>query len=221
MKFQLLVIADSLHYDYGLHSRQSYIDQFVRRLERCGQEVVVTYHAPLALGTVAEVLQQVPLGRYDLIILQVANRHLRHPRLPLRPTPTERLSEYVRLGALSITSFVGRVPALQEVQHHLAAIFRVLWRHRRKVILLTPFPHLEPVSGWLRKKGSALLREAGKRNGFRVFDTQWLVEPREEYFIPDDRERLNAVSHELIGRRLFDFYREEPTISTGRLTLDT
>jgi hypothetical protein len=75
------------------------------------------------------------------------------------------------------------------------------------------------VSGWLRRKGSTILKREGQHRGFRVFDVQSLVDSREEFFITGDRERLNAISHELIGRRLYDFYRTEPSITTGHLKL--
>lgn len=221
MKIHLLVIADSLHYDSGLNSRQSYIDQFVQQLERNGQEVVVTYYAPMALCTIAEVLHRVPLRRYDLIIMQVANRHLRDSRLALRPTTGERFQEYATVWKLRIQSWLSGIRPLREVQENLSLILKTLWHHRQRVILLTPFPHREPVSGWLRRKGSEILKSEGQHRGFRVFDVQALVDEREEFFITDDRERLNAISHELIGRRLYDFYRTEPSITTGWLKLDS
>ncbi|GAB3891512.1 hypothetical protein GCM10028803_03400 [Larkinella knui] len=221
MKVHLLVIADSLHYDSGLNSRQSYIDQFVQQLERGGQEVAVTYYAPMALCTIAEVLQRVPLRRYDLIILQVANRHLRDSRLALRPTAGGKLLEHLMAWKLRIQSFLVTIRPLSEVHAHLSTILETLRFHRARVILMTPFPHREPVSGWLRRKGSAILKSACRHRGFRVFDVQSLIDSREEFFITGDRERLNAISHELIGRRLYDFYRTEPSITTGHLKLDT
>ncbi|RRB01189.1 hypothetical protein [Larkinella rosea] len=221
MKIHLLVIADSLHYDSGLNTRQSYIDQFVQQLERGGLEVVVTYHAPMALCTIADVLQRVPLRRYDLIILQIANRHLRDARMVLRPSTGEKLIEYLNAWKLRGQSFLGRVKPLREMYSHLTLILETLRFHRSRVILMTPFPHREPVSGWLRRKGSAILKSEGHHRGFQVFDVQALVDSREEFFITGDRERLNAISHELIGRRLYDFFRTEPSITTGHLKLDT
>lgn len=221
MKMHLLVIADSLHYDAGLDSRQSYIDQFVQQLERGGLEVVVTYHAPMALYTIAEVLERVPLRRYDLIILQIANRHLRDSQLVLRPTAGERIREHVLSWKFRVQSWLDQVRPLREVHHHLTRILETLRFHRHRVILMTPFPHREPVSGWLRRKGSELLKSEGHYRGFRVFDVQALIDSREEFFITGDRERLNAISHELIGRRLYDFYRTEPSITTGSLKQDS
>ncbi|WP_421826409.1 hypothetical protein [Larkinella sp.] len=221
MKIHLLVIADSLHYDSGLNSRQSYIDQFVQQLERGGQEVIVTYHAPMAISTIAEVLQRVPLRRYDLIILQIANRHLRDSRLALRPTAGTRFVEHVMAWKCRIQSMLGAIRPLNEVYAHLSMILETLRFHRSRVILMTPFPHREPVSGWLRRKGSAILKSEGHHRGFRVFDVQALVDSREEFFSTGDRERLNAISHELIGRRLYDFYRTEPSMTTGPLKQDT
>ncbi|MGA0560733.1 hypothetical protein ACO2Q8_28970 [Larkinella sp. VNQ87] len=217
MKLQLLVIADSLHYDAGLNSRQSYIDQFVQQLERAGQEVVVTYHAPMPLHTIAEVLHRVPLRRYDLIILQIANRHLRDARLSLRPTPGEKLLELATMWKMRILSWLINIQPLRDVYTQLARILETLRFHRHRVILLTPFPHREPVSGWLRRKGSDLLKSQGSHRGFHVFDVQALIDSREEFFITGDRERLNAISHELLGRRLYDFYRAESSLTTGQL----
>ncbi|GAB3260475.1 hypothetical protein GCM10027347_24790 [Larkinella harenae] len=220
MKMHLLVIADSLHYDAGLNSRQSYIDQFVQQLERGGQEVVVTYHAPMALYTIADVLHRVPLRRYDLIMLQVANRHLRDARLVLRPTPGERTLEHAAAWKLRIQSWLGGIRPLREMQENVALILKTLRLHRERVILLTPFPHREPVSNWLRRRGSDLLKHEGRIRGFRVFDVQALIDSREEFFITGDRERLNAISHELIGRQLYDFYRTEPSTTPGPLKQD-
>jgi hypothetical protein len=118
MKIHLLVIADSLHYDSGLNSRQSYIDQFVQQLERGGLEVVVTYHAPMALCTIRDVLQRVPLRRYDLIILQIANRHLRDARLALRPTAGAKVVENLMAWKLRIQCCLGGIRPLREVYAH-------------------------------------------------------------------------------------------------------
>ncbi|GAB3341002.1 hypothetical protein GCM10027299_54900 [Larkinella ripae] len=221
MKIQVLVIADSLHYDSGLNARQSYIDQFVQQLERSGQDVMVTYYAPMALCTIADVLHRMPLRRYDLIILQIANRHLRDSRLALRPSTGDHIQEYATVWKLRIQSWLGGIRPLREVRENLSLILKTLAFHRQRVILMTPFPHREPVSGWLRRKGSDLLKSEGRHRGFRVFDVQALVDERDEFFITDDRERLNAISHELIGRRLYDFYRTEPSKTTGWLKLDT
>ncbi|MFC5411989.1 hypothetical protein ACFPMF_21880 [Larkinella bovis] len=221
MKMHLLVIADHLHYDAGLTSRQSYIDQFVQQIERSGQEVVITYFAPMALATISEVLHRVPLRRYDLIILQIANRHLRDSRLALHPTRSKQLTEYLTVAKLNLLSWLRGIRPLREVRKNLLLMFKTLRYHRQRVILLTPFPHREPVSGWLRRKGSKLIKNEGRHWGFRVFDVQALIDSGEEYFIPGDRERLNAISHELIGRRLYDFYRTEPSITTGSLKQDS
>ena len=49
---------------------------------------------------------------------------------------------------------------------------------------------------------------------FSVFDVNQVVSNRDEFFLDNDSAHLNAVSHELLGRALFDYYQSAPTIVT-------
>jgi len=133
----------------------------------------------------------------------------------LAQRPPHRRDGFKRTGRLALLrslAFLGCLPRLWAVKLLFNTVFHQLRGHRRRVIALTPFPHREPVSHWLRQKGQRLMLRAGRRHGISVFDTHKHIRTGEEYFLGSGQAYLNAISHELIGRELYDFYQAEPTI---------
>ncbi|GAB3809366.1 hypothetical protein GCM10028819_50790 [Spirosoma humi] len=225
----VLVIGDEHTYGYGLsEGNLSYIGHFIRHISRAGRAVSVEAYAHLTMAQTIATLSQLPLNRYDLIILQLdhtliqgatsqaaQSSGLTMPAFPAsvacsRQTASRKISDQLKMVRDALMSFIfpGRATS------SISVLLKQLRPYRHNVLLLTPFSHLEPTQHWLRKRGRAvLLREADKRL-VSVFDTDSVIRPREEYFLPNDKEHLSAVSHELLGRSLFDFYQSAPTIVT-------
>ena len=123
-----------------------------------------------------------------------------------------RLLSVYNLVCIKSLAKLGKLPRLHTVRQELTELLTVLRPHRHKAMLLTPFPHRELVRHWLRQQGRALFLRQDVRQVFSVFDSDSVIQPREEYFLDTDEGYLNAVGHELVGRALFDFYVAAPTI---------
>lgn len=223
----VLVIGDEHTYGYGLsEGNLSYIGHFIRHISRAGQSVSVEAYAHLTMAQTIATLAQLPLNRYDLIILQLDHTLIQETTsqdslglsMPVFPGPrsgskqknTRKISDQLKLVRDYLLSFVFPSRATSSI----SVLLNQLRPYRHNVLLLTPFAHLEPIRHWLRKRGRAvLLREADKRL-VSVFDTDSVIRSRDEYFLPHDKDHLNAVSHELLGRSLYDFYQSAPTIVT-------
>jgi hypothetical protein len=91
------------------------------------------------------------------------------------------------------------------------AILAILRPQRHKVLIMSPIPQTHKAAWWRRQLYQTFLQE-GYQQGFSVFDTSLYIRPTSEYFLEQCPNHLNAVSHELIGRALFDFYQATPTI---------
>lgn len=100
----------------------------------------------------------------------------------------------------------------------LRQLLTMLRPYRHTTLLMTPFPHRTGREQWPCERSRSVLLSRGTDQAFSVFDTRSVVGPRDEYFLTGDEEHLNAVSHELIGRALFDFYQSAPTIVTIQTT---
>ncbi len=226
---KVLVIGDEHTYGYGLPGgKLSYLGQFIRLISQAGQDVSVEAYAQLTMSQLSRTLAQLPLNRYDLIILQI-NRSLLLPAeyaLSNEPCATEPVLPYPFAQSESAVrmNFRNKRKALTSALlsklwpsyglKGISALFQQLRPYRHNVLILTPLPCRTRINQWLQKRSrTILLHEAGKRL-FSVFDSDSVIQPREEYFLPNDPEHLNAVSHELLGRLLFDFYLSAPTIVT-------
>lgn len=225
----VLVIGDEHTYGYGLpEGNLSYIGHFIRNISRAGRAVSVEAYAHLTMAQTTATLAQLPLNRYDLIILQLDHTliqtatapatHSSGVAIPVFPASNalrrklgaRKIIDQVTILKNSLLSFIFPNRATSSI----SVLLNQLRPYRHNVLLLTPFSSLVPISEWLRRRSRAvLLREADKRL-VSVFDTDAVIRPREEYFLPNDTEHLNAVSHELLGRSLFDFYQSAPTIVT-------
>ncbi len=225
----VLVIGDEHTYGYGLaDGNLSYIGHFIRQISRAGRAVSVEAYAHLTMAQTIAMLAQLPLNRYDLIILQLDYTLIQATSSPLacasgvavpvfpdlaqfpkqKDQPT--FGSRIKLIGAALLSFVRPHSDLSAV----SILLNQLRPYRHNVLLLTPFSHLAPVNRWVRNRSRAVLLQEAERRLVSVFDTDSVIRPREEYFLPNDNEHLSAISHELLGRSLFDFYQSAPTIVT-------
>ncbi len=219
------MIGDEHTYGYGLSGGNlSYIGHFIRQISRAGRAVSVEAYAHLTMAQTIATLAQLPLNRYDLIILQLDHTLIQTATSSFSRSTGVTLPVFPDSARLSRPSFSSQIKAfsagvlsLIRSPHDLTSISILLNQlrpYRHNVLLITPFAHLDRLNRWLRNRSRAVLLEEADRRLVSVFDTDSIIRPREEYFLPDDKEHLNAVSHELLGRALFDFYQSAPTIVT-------
>jgi hypothetical protein len=228
----VLVIGDGHTYGYGLSSGQlSYVGHFIRQISHTGQSVSVEAYAHLSMPQVLSTLTRLPLDRYDLILLQLdyllaqsaTDTKGQQALISMLPMRSEKpaLPHMSARGGLTqqVKSFRSMVNTIRLIRPRrtykfLSALLKQLRPYRHSVLLLTPLPHRGLVQGWLRKQSRALLLEEAGDQLFSVFDTSSVILPHDEYYMPNEHEYLNAVSHELLGRSLYDFYQSAPTIVT-------
>ena len=225
----VLVIGDEHTYGYGLSGGNlSYIGHFIRYISRAGRAVSVEAYAHLTMAQTIATLAQLPLNRYDLIILQLDHTLIQTATsqvanssgvaIPVFPSSTafcrqiaaRKISDQLKALGNSLLSFAFPSRATSSI----SILLNQLRPYRHNVLLLTPFPHLEPIRNWLRKRSRAVLLQEADKRLVSVFDTDSVIRSHEEYFLPNDKAHLNAVSHELLGLSLFDFYQSAPTIVT-------
>ena len=227
----VLVIGDEHTYGYGLSGgKLSYIGHFIRQISRAGRAVSVEAYAHLTMAQTIAMLATLPLNRYDLIMLQLDHTLLLEPasqidclppETPLMPmaglvtSPVQPGFRYrMRMVRAAIRSLIRPDYPLTS----LSVLLDELRPYRHNVLLMTPFPNQNPFSGWLRRCARVVLLREAERRLVSVFDTNSVIRSREEYFLPNDTSHFNAVSHELLGRSLFDFYQSAPTIITVQST---
>ena len=236
----VLIIGDEHAYGYGLSGKnRSYIGHFVRQLSQTGQSVSVEVYAHLTMSQTTTMLAQLPLSRYDLIVLQLDCQVLETARpeldrliqagpnggtesafsMPVLPYPQvdARPSSSIGQTVRSYGKAVSRLMSyyLKPLQKRmLPRLLNQLRPFRHNVVLVTPLPHQRGAERWLRSRLKTLVLREANRQLFSVFDTSQVIYPNDAYFLTDDTEHLNAVSHELLGRSLFDYYQSAPTIVT-------
>ncbi|WP_080057388.1 SGNH/GDSL hydrolase family protein [Spirosoma aerolatum] len=224
----VLVIGDEHTYGYGLPGgKLNYIGHFIRQISRAGQTVSVEAYAHLTIPQIVATLSQLPLNRYDLIVVQL-DASLLQPTgrqlgcsdtlaTPILPYSSVR-SKQAEGSALKNCLTSVRDGLLSFVRPKRSLIFSSLLKKlkpfRHNVLLLTPFPHLNRVDQWLQQRSRAIVLDEADDQLFSVFDTDSVIRPKEEYFVNGDDDHLNAISHEILGRSLFDFYLSAPTIVT-------
>ncbi len=228
----VLVIGDEHTYGYGLsEGKLSFIGHFIRQIRLTGQAVSVDVYAHLTMAQVASTLAQLPLNRYDLIILQLdqlliqpikrdraSTTGLAVPALPyslINQPGGGRKTVFTGLKALGtlVRSFVKPAHTMP-----MSELLKQLRPYQHNVLIVTPLPHRDRLTRWLRLRVRALLLREAEKQTISVFDANTVIRPKEEYFLPNDVDHLSAVSHELLGRSLFDFYLSAPTIITIQTT---
>lgn len=208
---KILVIGDAHITGFGLPAGQiGFVGHFVRQISRAGQAVTVELHPQPTLTHSCALLAQLPLDRYDLIIWQGgsdAPSWLAAP--PKRPVNGwQRLYQQVRA---TVHCRLSR----NDISADQQSILTALRPHRHKVLIMSPIVHPGEAAWWPGQQRQAFVQE-GYRQGFSMFDTSLHIRSTDEYFLDRHPDYLNAVSHELIGRALFDFYQATPTIVTIR-----
>lgn len=231
-KMNILLLGDEHAYGHGLSGRQlSYMAHFIRQLRRTGRSVAVDAYAHLTLQESTALLTRLPLHQYDLIILQLGPDLIERSIPGLYPNDAKRPAreELVPVpGQLESTGFLKKTGQVAKKLFDLAAsvvpslhcpgglvsLLKRLRPYRHNVLLMTPFPSVTWLDQWMREHSRLVLLEQGRSQSFSVFDTNVVIGPRDEFFLANDREHLNGISHELVGRALFDFYQSAPTIVT-------
>ena len=232
----ILLLGDGHTYGSGLSVRQlSYTGHFVRQLGRTGRSVTIEVYAHPTLRESMDILSRLPLNQYDLIVLQLGpdlierNLFRQSPVLPVA-TSLSTLDQPVRRGT-DISTRPGLLKRIGTVGKRLftiaaslvsavscpaglARLLKLLRPYRHAVVLMTPFPSRVPMMQWAGGRSRSVLLDEGTQQGYSVLDINTVVQPRDEFFLTGDTEHLNAVSHELIGQALFDFYQSAPTIVT-------
>ncbi|MBC3784615.1 SGNH/GDSL hydrolase family protein [Spirosoma utsteinense] len=235
----VLLLGDEHSCGYGLPGRQlSYAGHFIKHLCRTGRSVTVDAYAHLTVWETAALLARLPLSRYDLIVLQLgpdlmARKYLgaglSHNGMATRPSIlkgpglSRNLGRTVQLHRIKQTVRTLADIALSVMPglggpRGLTKLLAMLRPFRHNVLLMSPFPRRTLLGQWSSLRARSVLRRREISQTFSVFDTQAIVEPRDEYFLTGDPDHLNAVSHELLGRALFDFYQSAPTIVTVQTT---
>lgn len=231
-KFKLLVLGSDHVYGHQIAAGQSFVEQLVRRLSNEGRSLTVECHAPLSLLAMTRLLPRLPLQQYDLIVLQPGHHELQRPNAlsalfatdsdanlpagqPVGATPCGPPASPLRhwwrdacaLAGLRLATGLVRLPRLRQTRHQLRAVLEGLQACGHNVVLVTPFPHQDPISGWLRRQGQRLFLEEGHRAFVSVFDAHALLDVGDVCFLPNTPANLNALGHELVGSALYDFSR--------------
>jgi hypothetical protein len=128
--------------------------------------------------------------------------------------PATDLAPHLRQLSLADYDLILIQPALTDRPNAVGSLVMSmlvpLRAHRHRTLLLTPFASPDPVRQRLTARAARRLLHLGEQTGLTVFDTGRLIGSDEAYFLPQRPARLNAVSHELLGSWLFDFYRQPP-----------
>lgn len=224
----VLVIGDEHTYGYGLtNGRLSFIGHFIRQIKLTGQAVSVDVYAHLTMAQVSSTLAHLPLSRYDLIVLQldqlliqpIERDFMNAPGLSMPTLPYSLINQpgagrkTVLTGLKALATLI-RSGVRSADTMPISGLLKQLRPYQHNVLLLTPIPHRERLTRWLRLRVRALLLREAEKQTVSIFDTDAFIRPQEEYFLPNDADHLSAVSHELLGRSLFDFYLSAPTIIT-------
>lgn len=226
----ILVLGDEHTYGYGLSGGNlSYIGHLIRQLGRVGQTVSVEAYAHLTTRETMALLTQLPLDRYDLILLQSDGQLLEtyHHTAPAKTgvfiPVLPRLCPEARPRVSPGKALSNQAKAIGKLLNYLVKprrsrglvqLLNQLRLYRHNVMLITPLPHRRGAQRWLRSLTRALVMREANRQSFSVFDANRVIRSQEEYFLPNDSEHLSAVSHELMGCSLFDYYQAAPTIVT-------
>ena len=149
---------------------------------------------------------------------QTELEQLRKQRLVVPPPEKkgmrDRLRPLAKLAILRSMNALGEVDRIRHVRSLLKAILWQLAGHQHKVILLTPLPHLEPVSRYLRRQGQRIFLQECAKNGFSVLDTHALIPPISDYFIPGDQGHLNHRGHQLLAEGVYTLYQQTTELPT-------
>lgn len=120
-------------------------------------------------------------------------------------TIIDRFLAHSKMSLLQLLASVGRVGRLLEIKAQLTDLLYYMQPYRRRLVMLTPLPHPQPVSNWLRKKGRELFGQLGRRHMIPILDTATVIGRGEEFFTDLDQGHLSSVAGDLLGQTLFDY----------------
>ncbi|SFE20028.1 SGNH/GDSL hydrolase family protein [Spirosoma endophyticum] len=120
---------------------------------------------------------------------------------------TAILSTYYQLG--------GEIPFLNQFRNKLTKALTLLSAYQDKIVVLTPFPTLNKLDQWLRKKNNSFIIESALEAGLNVADTFDAVPRQKAYFLADG-VHLNSLGHMIIALYLSElplltYHAEQPT----------
>ena len=103
---------------------------------------------------------------------------------------TALLNTYHQLG--------GDIPFLNQFKNKLTKAFALLSPYQDKIVVLTPFPTLNKLDQWLRRKSNSFIIESAIETGLEVADTFDAVPRQKAYFLADG-VHLNSLGHMVIA----------------------
>jgi hypothetical protein len=190
---------------FSMPHGHGYVPRLLEQLKRAGWQVQIECHSPVDLNLALSVLHRLNLSRFDLILLELGHQQLTIPQ----PSNTDQLGAFVRsagrLMALRLLNWANCVPQLRQVDSLLLDLLYYLQPCRHRLVLLTPFPHPQSVSHWLRMRGRDLFWKHARRTMIPVFDTNLVLGQGEEFFADEQQGYLSGVAGDLLGQSLFDF----------------
>ena len=125
---------------------------------------------------------------------------------PIEMGAVKHLKNLVKHLFLIGGSQLGLLNHVLHVEHELRALLTQLQGYRDRVLVLTPMPHRESVSHWLRQRGRRFVIKESHRQGLFVIDTHGILRPEQALYLPNDAGHLNARGHQLLGEALFASY---------------
>lgn len=105
------------------------------------------------------------------------------------------LKDWAKGSLLSLCQQMGKpIPILDEFARSMKRPNELLRPFASKIVMLTPFPSLNPVDHWLRRASRPLFFQEAERHGFKVLDSHRAVPLHRSYFL-GDRYHLNQRGH--------------------------
>lgn len=192
---------------------RGYVPQLVGKLQQEGWQVHIECHAPVDIHVALPLLQRLNLNRFDLILLELGHTRLQQPASAgfsgyspsYSHTQFDRIRSYGIVAALRLLAAIGQIGLLREIEAQLANLVYYLQPYRRRLVLLTPMPHPQPVTNWLRQRGQDLFVQYGRRHMIPVFDTTMVVGEGDEFFVDAYQGQLSPVAGDLLGQTLFEY----------------
>ena len=118
---------------------------------------------------------------------------------PTRTSQRVQLKNGIKTAILSTYYQLGReIPFLNQFRNKLTEAFTLLSAYQNKIVVLTPFPTLNKLDQWLRKKSNSFIIESALGAGLNIADTFDAVPRQKAYFLADG-VHLNSLGHMIIA----------------------
>ncbi|GAB4041724.1 hypothetical protein [Spirosoma jeollabukense] len=119
-----------------------------------------------------------------------------------KPTQTsqgDQLKNGIKIAILNTYHQLnGEIPFLNQFRNKFTKVFTLLSAYQDKLVVLTPFPTLNKLDQWLRKKSNSFIIESALGAGLNVADTFNAVPRQKAYFLADG-VHLNSLGHMVIA----------------------